>query len=90
MRGALGPIKICKTVEKNYPKPKSKKKIWSKLKTACETVKTNTFSLPDYKNPDGSDTVVTSGAYRVSYTNFIAGFMNAMDLAFVSSSICLN
>ena len=26
MRGALGPIKICKTVEKNHPKPKSKKK----------------------------------------------------------------
>ena len=26
MRGALGPIKICKTVEKNNPKPKSKKK----------------------------------------------------------------
>ena len=34
--------------------------------------------------------MVTSGARRVNYTNFITGFMNAMDLAFVSSSIFLN
>ena len=33
--------------------------------------------------------MVTSGAYRVNYTNFITGFMNAMDLAFVSFSIFL-
>ena len=34
--------------------------------------------------------MVSSGAYGVNYTYFITGFMNAMDLAFVSSSICLN
>ena len=33
--------------------------------------------------------MVTSGTYKVNYTNFITEFMNAMDLAFASSSICL-
>ena len=42
------------------------------------------------KNPDRSDTMGISGAYKVNYTNFITGFMNAMDLAFVSSNISLN
>ena len=33
--------------------------------------------------------MVISGTYRVKYTNFVAEFMTAMDIAFVSSSICL-
>ena len=78
----MGPIRNHKTVEKNHPKPKNRKKIRSKPKTACKTVKTDTFSHPSYYNPDRSDTVMTSGAYRViNYTNFITEFMNAMDLA---------
>ena len=73
--------------KKNHQKPK---KIRSKPKTSCKTVNTGTFSHPSYYNPDRSDTVLTSGAYRVNYTNFITGFRNAMDLPFASSSICLD
>ena len=52
-----------------------------------------TVEKKTYKNPVIKtliDTVVSSGAYGVNYTYFITGFMTAMDLAFVSSSICLN
>ena len=81
-----------------YQKPQNRRKKSSKtekpkknsIKTACKTVKTDTFSDPSYSNPDQSDTVVTSGAYRVNYTNFITVFVNSMDLAFLFSSICLN
>ena len=87
----MGPIRNHKTVEKIIQNQNTEKKIRSKPKTACKTVKTDTFSHPSYYNPDRSDTVMTSGAYRViNYTNFITEFMNAMDLAFVSSNICLN
>ena len=51
--------------------------------------KSITFHIPVIKT-DRSDTVVISGAYRVNYINFMTGFMNAMDLVFVSSSIFLN
>ena len=90
LRRALGPIKNRKTVEKNHPKPKNRKKIRSKPEIACKTVSTDTFSHPGYQSPDRSDTVVTSGAYRVNCTNFITVLVNAMELAFASSSICLN
>ena len=86
--GALGPIRNRKTVEKNHPKPKNRKK--NSIKTACKTVKTDTFPDPSYSNPDRSDTVETSGAYRVNYTNFFTVFVNSMDFTFLFSSICLN
>ena len=86
-RGALRPIRNHKIVKKII---KNRKKIRSKPKTSCKTVNTGTFSHPSYYNPDRSDTVLTSGAYRVNYTNFITGFRNAMDLPFASSSICLD
>ena len=85
--GALGPIRNRKTVEKIIQNRKTEK---NSIKTACKTVKTDTFSDPSYSNPDRSDTVETSGAYRVNYTNFITVFVNSMDFAFLFSSICLN
>ena len=43
----------------------SRKKIRSKPKTACKTVKADKFSHPSYQNPNRSDIEVTSGAKRV-------------------------
>ena len=82
-----------KTLEKTIQNRKTGKNFDQNRKLHAKLSETDTFSpgwYPSYWNPDRSDTVVTSGAYRVNYTNFITGFMNAMDLAFVSSSICLN
>ena len=42
----------------------SRKKIRSKPKTACKTVKADKFSHPSYQNPNRSDIEVTSGAKR--------------------------
>ena len=46
-RGALGPIRNRKTVEKNIQNQKTEK-IRPRPKTACKTVKTDTFSHPSY------------------------------------------
>ena len=49
---------------KNYPQPQNRKKIRSKSKTSCKTVKIYKCSHPSSQNPDRSDTVLTSGTYR--------------------------
>ena len=57
----MGFYRNRKTAENN-PKPQ---KIGSKPKTACKTVKTEEFShSSSQKNPNLSNIVVTSGAYR--------------------------
>ena len=61
-RGALGSIRNRKTKGKKIIQ--SHKKIQSKPKTACKTVKTDKFSHPKYQNPNRSDTEVTNGAKR--------------------------
>ena len=49
---------------KNYPQPQNRKKIRSKSKTSCKTVKIYKCSHPSSQNPDRSDTVLTSGTFR--------------------------
>ena len=85
----MGPIRNRKTVEKLSKTEKPKKKIDQNRKPHTKMSKSITFHIPVIKT-DRSDTVVISGAYRVNYINFMTGFMNAMDLVFVSSSILLN
>ena len=82
----MGPIRNCKTIEKSS-KTKKLKKSYQNWKPHAKLSKPIHFHTPVIKNPDRSDTIVISGAYKVNYTNFITGFMNAMDLAFISSSI---
>ena len=65
--GGIRAYKKSQNRRKNHPKPKNRKKIRSKSKTACKTVKNDTFSYPSYQHPDRSDAVVTSGtSYRVN------------------------
>ena len=85
----MGPIRNRKTVGKIIQNRNTEKKFDENRKPHAK-LSNRYVSHPSYQNPDRSNTVVTSGACRVNYTNFITGFMNTMDLAFVSSSICLN
>ena len=84
----MGPIRNRR---KNHPKPKKPKDDDSiKTENRMQNCQNRYIFTSQLLNPDRSDTVVTSGAYRVNYTNFTTGFMNTMDSAFVSSIICLN
>ena len=84
----MGPISNRKTVEKITQNRKTEKKIDQNRKPHAKLSKSIHFHIPVIKTL--IDIVVTSGAYRVNYTYFITGFMNTMDLAFVSSGIYLN
>ena len=84
--GHWGPLETAKKIIQNR---KTEKKIDQNRKPHTKMSKSITFHIPVIKT-DRSDTVVISGAYRVNYINFMTGFMNAMDLVFVSSSIFLN
>ena len=83
--GALGPIRNRKTVGKIIPTEKPKQ-IDQNRKPHAKLSKPIHFQTPVFK----PDTMVTSGAHRVNYTNFITIFVNAMDWALLSSSICLS
>ena len=52
------------TKQKSSTTAKPQKKIRSEPKTACKTLKTDKCSYPSSQNPNRSDTVLTSGAYR--------------------------
>ena len=87
MRGTLGPLRNRKSVGKII---QNLKKNSIKTENRTQNCQNQYIFTSQSLKPDRSDTVVTSVAYRLNYTNFITGFMNSMDLAFVSSSICLN
>ena len=59
-----GSIRNLKAVAKSSTTVKPQKKIRSEPKTAWKTVKTDKCSYPSSQNPNRSDTVLTSGAYR--------------------------
>ena len=86
--GHWGPLETVEKIIQNRKKPKDDDSI--KTENRMQNCQNRYIFTSQLLNPDRSDTVVTSGAYRVNYTNFTTGFMNTMDSAFVSSSICLN
>ena len=59
-----GSIRNLKAVEKIIHNRKTAKKIRQEPKTACKAVKTDKCSHPSSQNPNQSDTVLTTGAYR--------------------------
>ena len=59
-----GSIRNLKAVEKIIHNRKTAKKIRQEPKTACKTVKTDKCSHPSSQNPNQSDMVLTTGAYR--------------------------
>ena len=89
-KGALAPIRNRKTVEKIIQNRKNRKKIRSKPKTACKTVKNRYIFTSQLLKAWSIRYSGDKWTYRVNYTNFMTGFMNLMDLTFVSFSICLN
>ena len=84
-RGHWGLLETAKPWEKIIPTEKPKQ-IDQNRKQHAKLSKPIPFQTPVFK----PDTMVTSGAHRVNYTNFITIFVNAMDWALLSSSICLS
>ena len=82
MKEALRPFRNRKTVEKIVQNRKTGKKDSIKTENRMQNCQNRYIFI--------SQSVLTSAAYRVNYTYFITVFMNAMNLAFASSSICLN
>ena len=87
-RGHWGLLETAKPWKKSsQPKNRSKS---IKTENRMQNCQNRFIFRPQLLNPDRSDTVVTSGAHRVNCTNFITVFVNAMDWALLSSSICLS
>ena len=86
-RGALGPIGNRKTVEKIIQNRKTGKKFDKNRKPPAKLSKPIYFHIPIIKTLIDP---IQWWQVEYKYTNFITVFVNAMDLAFVSSSTCLN
>ena len=86
-RGALGPIGNRKTVEKIIQNRKTGKKLDKNRKPPAKLSKPIYFHIPIIKTLIDP---IQWWQVEYKYTNFITVFVNAMDLAFVSSSTCLN